>query len=66
MGLKKIVETAERDGEDEPLCSILFSEAIPGEYVRVYEKYEKVCVGNSAVYAALDLIDSYAKTHKNV
>lgn len=66
LGLKKIVETAERDGEDEPLCSILFSEAIPGEYVRVYEKYEKVCVGNSAVYAALDLIDSYAKTHKNV
>lgn len=65
LGLRKIVETAEKNGQEEPICSILFSEAVPGEYVRIYDKYKMICVGNSAVYAALDLIDSYAKKHQN-
>lgn len=64
-GLQKIVKTAEKRGQEEPICSILFSEAVPGEYIRIYDKYKTLCVGNSAVYAALDLIDSYAKKHQN-
>lgn len=50
LGLRKIVETAEKNGQEEPICSILFSEAVPGEYVRIYDRYKEMSTGNSAVY----------------
>lgn len=61
LSLQKIVKAARRNSSGESVCNMLFDEAIPGSYTRIYENYRTVCAGNSAVDAALHLIDAFAE-----
>lgn len=61
LSLRKIVKEARKNSSGESVCNMLFDKAIPGNYTQIYENYKSVGVGNSAVDAALHLIDSFAE-----
>lgn len=61
LSLRKIVKEAIKSSSGESVCSMLFSNAEPGEYKKVYDRYKSVGVGNSAVDAALHFIDAFAE-----
>lgn len=60
LSLQKLVKAARKNSSGESVCTMMFDKAIPGSYIRIYENYKSVGVGNSAVDAALHLLDSFA------